>query len=162
MVKFDSNILKIANFPNVKAHKELKNGYVVGKDNTNVTTEFVDAEAAQTGDLYIVNNIYDKPETKNTSDYNIGAGEFARLWRIGDCIGQTIELSGDVITGASIAVGDILVPSTKADEDIDVGVWKKVAASTGYKLYLEVTQLNSFGNSIVSDSTGVEAVVKAG
>jgi len=141
----DSNFINSYNKPNVVATVDTYNGYQFAlSDGTAVA--FANATAAQAGDIYVMNNIIDKPEIENTEDYKVIAGEYIRAFRLKDYVGQEVDLSGDLVTDtySTVVVGDYLVPRTTADTTSTMK-WKKLADVTGYEIYLKVTKKTTFG-----------------
>lgn len=167
-----SAIKNVQDNPRVIATVETVNGNVFGITDranaantatTEVQTPFADAAAAQ-GDVWVMMNIVDKPETRNYADYSVLAGEYIRAFKLNSVIGEKVELSGDlVINGGGLlpAVGVALVPTVAADAP-NLMIWKTIANPTGYSCYLEITGITTFGLFTI-DNTGVgyEAKIKS-
>lgn len=150
--------------PRVIATVETVNGNVFGVGDNVVVggvtlkeaqVPFANAAAAQ-GDVWVAMNIVDKPEIRNYADYSILAGEYIRAFKLNNLIGEYVELSGDLVIADGvdpIVVGTALVP-TDATDTPNLMVWKSVANPAGYSVYLEVTDITTFGLFTI-DNTGV-------
>jgi len=152
----DSNFINGFNKPNILATVDTYNGYqfeVVDGE----AVAFADATAAQKGDIYVMNNIIDKPEILNTEDYKVTVGESIRGFRLKDFVGQEVDMSADLVTDAYSGVisGKKLVPHTTADTT-DVMKWKVVADLDlpHYEVYLEVVKKTTFGSFTVDKNGG--------
>ena len=124
---------------------------------------FTDDASAQ-GDVWVCMNIVDKPETRNYADYSVLAGEYLRAVKLNNHKGEVVELSSDLVItdgGLAPAVGVALVPTVNADAP-NVMIWKTTANTAGYDVYLEITDLTTFGLFTI-DNTGVgyEAKIKS-
>lgn len=157
--------------PRVLAVTETVNGNIFGVgDVANAAgTKLVETqvpfadETAAKGDVWVMHNIVDKPEIRNYASYSVKVGEYIRAFKLNNLVGEKVELSGDlVIDSGSLppAVGVKLVP-TIADDTPNLMVWKTTATVTGYKVYLEITEKNTFGTFTVDGAgVGYEAKIK--
>lgn len=156
MFKFhDSNFLGVANHPDYKVATAqiLKNGYGVTIDNQAKTATPCAATAT---DIYLVMNIIDGADVKNTDDVEFKDGDYLRLFRMQDLTGREFDMSADLITGtAPTTTNKYLVADGK-------GTWKAVALSGLVKdaPYFEVVKETTFGSFIVEKKKGY--LVKAG
>lgn len=152
MFKFhDSNFLTVPNFPDVKAGIVLKNGYGVAVADKKAT-----AAAAAAKEIYVVLNAIDKPELKNTEDYQIEVGEYARVYNLLDVVGLEFDLSADLITGAAPdGSKKYLIPNGD-------GTWKAVVVGSLVKdaPYFEVVKTTKFGGRVIENKTGYVVVAK--
>lgn len=143
----DSNFINGYNKPNIVATVDTYNGNQFAVVNGEAVP-FADAASAQAGEIYVMNNIIDKPEILNTEDYKVKAGEFIKGFRLKDYVGLEVDMSADLVTDAfaGVNVGDKLVPRTTADTT-DTMKWKVVAELDlpNYEVYLEVVKKTSFG-----------------
>ncbi len=158
--------------PRVVATVETVNGNVFGVSDVanaagtgSVETQapFANAAAAQ-GEVWVMMNIVDKPETRNYADYSVLAGEYIRAVKLNNQIGEKVELSGDlVIDGGGLlpAVGVALVPTVDADTP-NLMIWKTIADTTGYSVYLEITAITTFGLFTIDNAgVGYECKIKS-
>lgn len=139
------------NNPRTKAVSVLKNGHVVILDEAAKTATIpADATAAKGKDLYVVNNIVDKPEIRNSTDFEIAIGEYVRGFYLADLVDLPVEFDSTIVTGtySSIAVGDKLVAEAAT------GKWVEADPAT-YHIYLLIVEKTTFGNG-----SGFYAVVK--
>lgn len=152
MFKFhDSNFLNVPNFPDIKAGAVLKNGYGV-----TVANKVASVASASATEIFLVLNIIDKPEVKNTTDFQIETGEYARLFNMNDVIGLEFDLSGDLITGsAPTATNKYLIPNGD-------GTWKAVALAglVANAPAFEVVTENHFGSFITDLKKGYVVKVR--
>ena len=152
MLKFhDSNFLKVPNFPQYKAGAVLKNGY-----NVTVADGVISLADASATDLFVVLNIVDKPDLKNTEDFQINIGEYARLFNMMDLINLEFDVSADVITGtADTTTNKYLVPNGD-------GTWKPVAVGdlVANAPYFEIVKQTKFGRRTIENGTGYLVVAK--
>lgn len=157
--------------PRVEAVVETVNGnlFAVG-DNVGDIKEaqvLLVNEAAAQGDVWVAMNIVDKPEIRNYADYSILEGEKIRAFKLNSLKGEIVEMSGDLVIpiGAACDVGAILVPTNVDDDADEQMVWKEVAnvgAAAGYDVYLEVTDVTSFGTFTIDNAgAGYEAKIKS-
>ena len=150
--------------PRVIATVETVNGNVFGVGDNVVVgggvtikeaqVPFANADAAK-GDVWVMCNIVDKPEIRNYADYSVTAGEYIRAIKLNNLIGEYVELSGDLVIVDEvdpIARGTKLVPTVSTDTNLMV--WKSITGTTGYSVYLEVTDITTFGLFTI-DNTGV-------
>lgn len=157
--------------PRVIATVETVNGNVFGiGDNVvagGVTLKeaqvpFANAAAAQ-GDVWVAMNIVDKPEVRNYADHSIFAGEYIRAFKLNNLVGEFVELSGDLVVDSGALppdVGVALVPTVATDTP-DLMVWKTIADTTGYSVYLEITGVTSFGTFTIDNAgAGYECKIK--
>ena len=152
MFKFhDSNFLTVPNFPDIKAGVVLKNGYGVAVANKTAT-----AVGASAKEIFVVLNIIDKPEIKNTEDYQIEVGEYARTFNMMDLIGLEFDMSADLITGsAPNSTNKYLIPNGD-------GTWKAVPVASLVEdaPYFEVVKETKFGGRVIENKTGYLVVAK--
>ena len=147
----NGNVFGITDTPNV-----------AGTGTTEVQTPFADAAAAQ-GEVWVMMNIVDKPETRNYADYSVLAGEYIRAFRLNSVIGEKVELSGDlaIADAVPLAVGVALVPTVAADAP-NLMIWKSIADPTGYSAYLEITGITTFGTFTIDNAgVGYECKIKS-
>lgn len=161
--------------PRVVATLETVNGNIFGVSDVanaagtgSVETQvpFANAAAAQ-GEVWVMMNIVDKPETRNYADYSVLAGEYIRAVKLNNQIGEKVELSGDlVIVGAvqgdpNPAVGVALIPTVDADTP-DLMIWKTTQNPAGYSVYLEITAVTTFGLFAIDNAgVGYECKIKS-
>jgi hypothetical protein len=143
------------NNPRTKAEQKLLNGMVVipsdvtGKAPTPKTVD--EAKAA----AYVVNNIIDKPEIRNSADFAIEVGEYVHADFLPAVNDLGVELDEKVVAGfAEVVVGDQLVPAGDG-----TGQWVKADGTTviadEYAVKLQVVKNTTFGGK------GLLAEVKA-
>ncbi len=165
-----SAIKNLQDNPRVVATKETVNGNVFGvKDNELVDgvsikeaqVPFVDAAAAKAGDVWVMMNIIDKPEIRDSGNYSVDAGERIRAVNLNKMSGEIVELSSALVKpGDEIAVKDTLVPTDNSDVGHTMK-WKKKVDVSEYSCYLEVTDLTAFGLfTIDNKGVGYEAKIK--
>ena len=104
------------------------------------------------GEMWLVMNRIDKPETWEPNDYTVAIGEFPRLFNLKSIAGKTLDADTDQVTTAyaSIVVGSKLTGGTDGKlvvtADVDL-----------YETYLEVLEKTTFGGSglllLVVDNT---------
>lgn len=119
----------------------LKNGYgVTVNEATKVTA--LPTTTTTKGDVWIVLNRIDKPETHQPNDYKIEIGENPRLFRVKSLGGRIIDMDMDAVTTAyaDVAVADKLTFGTD-------GKLVKTVDVTGYDTYFEVTEKTVFGGA---------------
>lgn len=149
MFKFhDSNFLGVANHPNYKVTtgKILKNGYGVTVD---VQAKTATPCAANATDIYLVMNIIDGADVKDTDDVQFKDGDYLRLFRMQDLTGREFDMSADLITATPNTTNKYLIADGK-------GTWKAVASSALVKdaPYFEVVKETTFGSFIVEKKKG--------
>ena len=153
----DSNFLEGYNRPDILATVDTFNGnqFKVVADQA---VPFATDVEAETGDIYVMNNIIDKPEILNTDAYKVGAGEYIRGFRLKDFAGQKLDMSADLIVDAfaGVVAGDKLVPRVTADTT-SIPKWKKVADVSAYQTYLQVVKKTTFGAFTVDAAGGTVA-----
>lgn len=158
--------------PRVVAAVETVNGNVFGVSDVanaggtaSVETQvpFANAAAAQ-GEVWVMMNIVDKPETRNYADYSVLAGEYIRAVKLNNQIGEKVELSGDLVIADGvnpIIIGTALVPTVAADIP-NLMIWKSIANPAGYSAYLEVTAITTFGLFTIDNAgVGYECRIKS-
>ena len=158
--------------PRVVATLETVNGNIFGVSDVanaggtaSVETQvpFANAAAAQ-GEVWVMMNIVDKPETRNYADYSVLAGEYIRAFKLNSVIGEKVEMSGDLVIADAVdpvVVGTALVPTVDADTP-NLMVWKSIAAPAGYSVYLEVTAITTFGLFAIDNAgVGYECKIKS-
>lgn len=155
----NGNVFGVADVPNV-----------AGTGTTEQQVPFADANAAQ-GEVWIMHNIIDKPEIRNYADYNVQPGEYIRAFKLNNLIGEKVELSGDlVVDGGAVDggalppdVGVALVPTDATDVGLPKMVWKTIADPSGYSVYLEITEITTFGLFTIDNAgVGYECKIKSG
>ena len=148
----NGNVFSVVDTPNL-----------AGTGTTENQVVFADAAAAQ-GEVWVMNNIVDKPELDNYADYNVTAGEYIRAFKLNNLVGGKVELSSDLVVpaaGVPAAVGVALVPCNLVDDAANPMSWKTIANPAGYSVYLEITGLTTFGLFTVDNSgVGYEAKIK--
>ncbi len=153
----DSNFLNKSNHPEIVATVDTYNG---NQFKLSGDTAVPNATAAdvQTGEVYIMKNIIDKPEILNTDDYKVSAGEYIRCYRLKDFAGEKFDMSADLVSDAyaDVAVGSKLVGRSTADTTNTMG-WKVVADVSGYSTYLEVVDKTPFGAFTIDKEGGTVA-----
>lgn len=94
------------------------------------------------GDVYIVMNRIDAPETLAPDDYKIAIGECPRVFRLKSLDGRILDMNDLAVTTAyaSISAGDTLTLAT-------TGKWVVNATLTGYETYLKVMEKTDFGGN---------------
>jgi len=149
MVKFkEIGTYKTAqNIGYLKTPVVLKNGYGVTYNLATKVVALPDATTAK-GDVALVMNRIDKPETLAPNDYKIEIGEYPRIFPLKNLNGRALQMDTDAVTTAyaDIAVGDKLTLGTD-------GKWVETADVTGYATYLQVIEKTTFGGN------GLDAVV---
>jgi hypothetical protein len=153
----DSNYLNVSNRPEISATTTTYNGEqfkLVG----DTAVPHATATEVQAGDAYVMLNIIDKPEIKNTDDYCVKSGERIRAYRLKDIVGLQLDLSADLVTDAfsTVTTGAFLVGRSIADTTDTMG-WKVVADVTGYEVYLKVERKTTFGSFTVDKNNGTVA-----
>ncbi len=158
--------------PRVQATEEMVNGNIFDlQDNVNVggvdykeaAVVFADEAAAQDSDVWVMMNIVDKPEVRNYADYSVAVGEYVRAFNVNKLDGEMVEMSDDLVIqgGAAPAVGVALVPTNATDDDANPMVWKTIDDTTGYRCYLEITAVTTFGLFTIDNAgAGYEAKIK--
>lgn len=148
----NGNVFGIVDTPNL-----------AGTSTTEVQVAFADAAAAK-GEVWVMNNIVDKPELDNYADYNVTAGEYIRAFKLNNLVGEKVELSSDLVVpaaGVAAAVGVALVPCDATNDAANPMSWKTIADPADYSVYLEITGLTTFGLFTVDNSgVGYEAKIK--
>ena len=136
MIKFkDSNFLTVPNHPEIKVGvgQTIPNGgvFTVSGDTTVVPL-------ATDKELFIAVNVIDKPDLKNTNDFQLKAGDFAKAYRMKDLVGLKFDMDATLVSDAysTITVGETLVP--------DGTKWKVGTIATG-GVGFEVYEKNTFG-----------------
>ena len=143
IVKFQnySAIKNEQHTPRAVAGTDMKNGYAVvikyvdGKETATVPT----AEEAK-GDIYFVWNTITTPELDNYDDFVIKKGKPVRAFNFANSVREIVEISGDLVTGTLIAIGDSLVANT-------TGGYVKATDVSGYKVSLKIIDTNTVGGS---------------
>ncbi len=163
-----SAIKNLQDNPRVQATQETVNGNafsVVDNDATSGFKEaavpFANAAAAKAGEVWVMMNIVDKPEIHNYADYSVFEGEYIRAVNLSKMGGEIVELSGNLVISTGVKKGDKLVPCNADDDTSTPMSWKKSVSVDGYKLYLEVTDLTTFGLFTIDNAgVGYEAKIK--
>ena len=119
----------------------LKNGMGVTYDLATKAVALPTADTAK-GDVAIVMNTIDKPETKSPNEYTIEIGENPRIFPLKALAGRTLQMDTATVTTAyaSIAVDNTLTLG------ID-GKWIVNSTLTGYATYLKVVEKTTFGGA---------------
>lgn len=165
-----SAIKNVQDNPRVEAVVETVNGNIFNIGDNVVAGQRIIKEAqvlftddiSSQGDVWVAMNIVDKPEIRNYADYSILAGEYIRAVKLNNQIGEYVELSGDLVIngGVAPAVGVALVPTVLADAP-NLMIWKTIADPTGYNVYLEITDVTTFGTFTIDNAgVGYEAKIK--
>ncbi len=154
---YDTNFMKVPNHPEVVASAVTYNGNQF-KLVDDVATVHATAAEVQAGDIYVMLNIIDKPEIKNTDEYCVTAGENIRAFRLKDCVGLKFDMSADCLTDAfaDVSEGDLLVGRSAADTT-DTMKWKVLADVTDYEVYLKVVKKTTFGAFTIDAGGGTVA-----
>jgi hypothetical protein len=139
---------QVRNNPRTKAVIELKNGsLVIPDDVTGLAPTAATAAIAKSKDVYVVLNIIDKPEIRNSADFKIKAGEPVRAFKLADLADFPVELSYDLVKDAytAVTVGSVLVPCDDATDATAKGMWK-VSVATDYTVGIKVLEKTTFGD----------------
>lgn len=146
---------QVRNNPRTKAEVDLVNGQVVLPNDATGLAATPNSEDEAKGDVYVVYNIIDKPEIRNSSDFKVLAGEHVRAFRLADLVGLPVELNDEVVADEydTLAKGDVLVPAGDG-----TGKWVKADGAAiiadEYQVKLEILEKTTFGEK------GLYAVVK--
>ena len=153
----DSNFLNGYNRADIVATVDTYNGNQF-KIVADQAVPFATDVEAQAGEIYVMNNIIDKPEILNTDAYKVVAGEYIRGFRLKDFAGQKLDMSADLVVDAyaGVVAGDKLVPRVTADTT-NIPKWKKVADVSAYKIYLQVVKKTTFGAFTIDAAGGTVA-----
>lgn len=141
--------------PRTKAVQELFNGMVVIPDDVTGEAPVPATAADAKGEVYVVNNIVDKPEIRNSTDFKIEAGEFVHADLVSAVAELPVQIDESVLVTAyaDVAVNDILVASGDGS-----GKWVKADGTAiiaaDYRVNLVVTKKTAFGQN------GLDAKVK--
>ena len=132
----------------------LSMAYTAGTDAVSydeAAVPFTDDAATKAGQVYVAMNIIDKPETINTSDYQVEIGEYVRSINLNNMIDEYVEISSDLCTTAfsSVSVGDKLVPIPSGSNNMK---WK-VSVDTGFGVVLVVKKKTAFGAFTIDGSS---------
>lgn len=129
----------VQNIPYCKAASDLYVGMGVIIDRAAKTATKPADTAACKACRYIVTNICDKPETRNSTDFVVKSGEYVRADDLTTVANQEAEFSSSEISTAyaSVAVGDTLVFGTD-------GKLAEVADVTGYAVYFTVLEKTGY------------------
>ena len=154
----DSNFINTFNNPTIVATVDTYNGYQFAVIDGEAVA-FANAAAAEVGDIYVMNNIIDKPEILNTDSYKVSDGEYIRGFRLKDFVGLSVDMSADLVTDAfaGVSVGDTLIPRATSEDTTNTMKWKKAADVSDYVIYLEVTKKTTFGAFTVDGDGGTVA-----
>jgi hypothetical protein len=157
MFKFGSlKAFNARNNPRTKAVSILKNGYVVVLDEVAKTaTVPATAAIAKGKNLYFAYNIVDKPEIRNSTDFQIEINEYVRAFLIADLVELPVEFDSTIVssTYSTVDVGEILVPEAATGKWIIAD--GTVIVASAYTINLLVTEKTSLGNG-----SGLWAIVK--
>lgn len=143
----------VRNNPRNVAATDLLNGMSVVLDDA-AGTAAVPANATEAqGVTWIVGNIIDKPEIRNTHEFKVEAGEPVRGFLTEDVKELQVEVDYRVVVDdlAILAVGDHLVTANETNHVGNGGKWVKpdgttVVDSSAYNTYLEVLKKTTFGD----------------
>jgi hypothetical protein len=160
----DSNFLHGSNISDVVATANTYNGYqfkIVADEAVAIAT---DAEA-KTVDIYVMNNIINKPEIENTDDYYVVDGENIRAWRLKNHIGQKINMSQDLVyfrdTGtAQVETATVVLEDTAIGTSGNAEVIVTANGMTGSPKTLAVAVVS--GTKQVETATVVGTITTAG
>lgn len=144
------------NNPRTKATQELLNGMVVLPDDVtgNAPTP-ANAEEAKVAE-FVVNNIIDKPEIRNSADFKIEVGEYVHADQLPSVDGLLVQIDEKVVTTkyTDVAINDVLVSAADGS-----GQWIKAdgeaVIAEDYKMNLVVKAKTTYGGN------GFDALVKA-
>lgn len=143
MIKFkEIGTYKVAqNIGYLTTSVALKNGMGVTYDLAAKVVALPTVTTAK-GDVAIVMNTIDKPETKSPNEYTIEIGENPRIFPLKSLAGRTLEMDTATVTTAydSISVGNTLTLGTD-------GKWVVNSTLTDYATYLKVVEKTTFGGS---------------
>ncbi len=138
------------NIPDIPTTVALHNGMIVTVDMTKKTLALPSADTAK-GEVYLVMNDYDKPETPYPNAYVIEVGECPRLFMVTSLSGVVLDCDTDQITGAysSINVGDKLTAGTDGKLAVN-------SSTDDFLTYFLVIEKNTFGG----EGLGLQVVVQ--
>jgi len=133
----------------VKPEATVKNGYVGKFNPATMQFEQFDTAAEALGDVWIVGNLIDTPETLNTGDFEVTTEDFARIFKLNDVVGKRIEVEGNICDTAfaSVSVGDYLIPETG-----NYQVTLKAAETGAYSVALLVKAKTTMGNFVIDNA----------
>lgn len=140
IVKFQnySGLKNEQHTPRAIADVDMKNGYaVVIKFANGVETAVLPVGDEVKGDIWFVHNTITTPELLNYDDFVVKAGKPVRAFNYENAKREIVEVSGDLVTG-DVEIGDVLVATTTGGYEVPVD-------ATGYKIQLEVIDLNTIG-----------------
>jgi hypothetical protein len=132
----------VQNVPYCKAASDLYVGMGVIIDRADKTATKPADETECKACHYIVTNICDKPETRNSTDFVVKQGEYVRADDLTTVANMEVEFASSEITTAyvSLAVGDTLVFGTD-------GKLAKETILTGYGVYFEILEKTGYCDS---------------
>lgn len=130
----------VQNIPYCKANVDLKAGMGVVLDRENKLAKLPTADEAKLIS-YIVTNIVDQPEIRNSNDFVVKKDEFVRADDLRTVNGLEIEFAANEITGGTTA----LVKNDLLGFDA-TGKLAKITDSTGYKTYFKVLEKTSYND----------------
>ncbi len=131
----------------IKPNTTVKNGYIGTFDVTNgVFRQITTGE--DVGEIWIVGNIIDKPETLNTDDFELTTDDYVRIFKLDDVIGKRIEIQDTMVSTAfaDVAVGDILIP------EVDAWTFVERTAEIGSYITLTVKKKTTLGTFTIDGS----------
>lgn len=144
------------NVPYCTSAVALKNGMIVTANLVAKTAALTTASTTK-GDVYIVMNVIDKPETLKPNDYTIEIGEYPRLFRAKSLAGRIIDVDTNQVTTtySDIDVGDYMA----GDTDGKLAVVEDVS---DYETYFEVIDKTTYGGAglgllVVDNTAGAKA-----
>lgn len=132
----------------LKPSATVKNGYIGTLDvANNQFTQF--PIGATPGEVWIVGNLIDKPETLNTDDFSLTTSDYVRIFKLDDIVGKRIEIQSTMVNSAfaDISVGDVLVAQA------ETWTFVKRTVETGSYLTLTVKKKTTLGNFTVDGGT---------
>lgn len=141
--------LKFArNNPRTKATQELLNGMVVLPNDVTGEAPTPAVAADAQGEVYVVNNIIDKPEIRNLADFKIEIGEYVHADLVSAVAELPVDIDESVVSTAyaSVVVNDVLAPTADGS-----GKWVKADGTTvvasNFKVNLVVIEKTTFGGN---------------
>ena len=133
----------VQNVPYCKAAVAMNVGMGVILDRENATAALpADATEAKSC-VYVVSNITDKPEIRNSNAFAIAAGEFVRADDLRTVNGIEVEIAQDELTAGATTYAAI----TAGTSDLVFGTDGKLAVAgdtTGYAVYFHVLEKTAY------------------
>lgn len=130
----------VQNIPYCKADVNLKVGMGVVLDKVNKTAKLPTADEAKITS-YIVTNIVDQPEIRNSNDFVVKKGDYVRADDLRTVNGMEVEFAASEITGGTttLAKGDLIGFDA-------TGKLAKIADATGYNTHFKVLEKTSYND----------------